>query len=211
MKQNDIKTIWMNAHKKNQAIMENPDTIRRLMKKSHSHIITKIMNEFKLKIAVYSISLFTILGVIFYAFVILKLYFPLSGVLPLIIGSLFLTFMLISEIMRFSFFKSHDDNKSLKDSSIDYRTRLKRIKSFDFYIILALCYGIACLFSFGYLLNFVGIKDFSQSAELSGLLIIFIILLLIVPWLMKSGINKRYNKFDISLKSTRDYLNDEVS
>ena len=205
MKENDIKTLWMNAHKFNQSIMENPDDIRELISKSHSHIINKIMNEFKLKIAVYSISLLTILGVIFYAFVILKLSFPLSGVVPLIIGSLFLTFMLISEIIRFNFFKSQDDNISIKDSSINYRARLKKIKSFDFYSILALCYGIACLFALGYLFNFVAIKDFSQSAELSGLLITFIILLLIVPWILKSIIFKRYNKIDFSLNSTMDY------
>ena len=211
MKENDIKAIWMNAHKKNQAIMENPDTIRTLMKKSHCHIITKITNEFKLKIAVFSVSLLAIVGIMVYAFVFLKLSFPLSGILSLIVCSLFLAFMLISEIMRFIFFKSQDDNKSIKDSTINYRTRLKRIKSFDFYSILILCYGIACLFAFGYLFNFVGIKDFFQSAELSGLLITFILLLLIVPWLMKSSINKRYSKFDISLKSTMDYFGNEVS
>src|SRR5690554_1284160 len=211
MKENDLKTIWMNTHKKNQDIMENPSTIRRLMQKSHCSIISKIMNEFKLRISVYSISLLTILGIALYAFVYLQISFPLTGMLPFIAGSLFLTFMLISEIMRFTFFKSQDDNKSIKDSAINYKARLKKIKLFNFYIILSLCYTIAGLFIFGYLLNLFGIRDFSQFAGLSSLLITFIILLLIVPWLMKTSINKRYNRFDISLKSTIDYLGDEAS
>ena len=211
MKENDLKTIWMNAHKNNQVVIENPNTIRKLMQKSHCNTISKIMNEFKLRISVYSISLLTILGIIIYAFVFLKLSIPITGILPFIFGSVFLAFMLVSEIMRFIFFKSQDDNNTVKQSTINYRARLKRIKSFDLYIIVALCYGIASLFILGYLLNLGGIKDFSQTAELSGLLITFIILLLIVPWLMKSSINKRYNKFDISLKSTIDYLGDEVS
>lgn len=211
MKENDIKTIWMNVHKNNQVTMENPDAIKKLMHRTHSRVISKVMNEFRLRIVIYSISLLTIIGIMLYAFVFLKLSFPLSGILPLVIGSLFLAFMLISEIMRFIFLKSQDDNKSIKDITMDYRTKLKRIKLFDFYIILGLCYGIACLFTYGFLLDFRGFKTFSQLTELSGLLITFILLLLIVPWLMKSSINKRYSKFDISLKSTMDYLGDEVS
>lgn len=206
MKENELKNIWKNAHKKNQDVMENPETIKKLMQKSHCHIISKIMKEFKLRIVVYSISLLTILGIMLYAFVFLKLSFPLSGILPFVVGSLFLAFMLISEIIRFSFFKSQDDSKSIKDSTTNYITRLKRIKSFDFYLILALCYGIACLFAFGYLFNFGGMKDFSQSTELSGLLIAFVLLLLFVPWLMKSSINRRYSKFEVNLESTMDFL-----
>lgn len=211
MKENDIKSIWVNAHRTNQFVMESPYAIKKLMQKSHSGIILKIMKEFKIRIYIYSISLITILGITLYAFVFLKIRFPLSGILPFVAGSLFLTFKLISEIMRFNFFKGQDDNNSIKNSTINYKTRLKRIKLFDFYIILVLCYGIASLFTFGYLLNIGRIKVFFQSSELLGLLISFIILLLIIPWLMKFSVNKRYIQHDISLKSTMDYLDDKVS
>lgn len=211
MKEYDIKTIWMNIHKNNLSNIENPVTFKKLMQQSHSRIITKVMNEFKLRILIYLISLLAILGIVVYAFVYLKLNCSFLVILPFAIAGLFLTFKVISEVIRYIVLNNQDDNKPIKEATANLRNRLKKIKAFDFYINLSLCYGIAGLFTMGYLFDFGGFKIFFQSTQQSGLFTIFILILLVIPWIMRTSTERRYQKYDLSLKSTVDYLSDDAS
>ena len=211
MKENDLKSIWCTIHEKNQDYVGNLETLKARMKKSHSKTISKIINELKLKILIYSIALFTLIGLILYAFVYLSIELSLSISLPFILVGSFLIFKVISEINRYLVFNNRNDNLSIKDSTIFCRKRLDKIKNIDYYITFVLCYGIAIIYSLGYIFNISGLKEFAQSIGLSVLLSVFIFLLFVIPWIIRKSFNQRYTNFSLILKSTLDYLDDDVS
>jgi amino acid transporter len=211
MKENNLKLIWRNIHEINQDNMETPDTLKICMQKSHSKIISKIMNELKLKILIYSVSLFVLISLILYAFVYLNIEASNSIFLPFVLAGSFLIFKVVSEINRYLVFNNRNDNLSIKDSTIIFRKKLERIKNIDYYITFALCYGIAIIFLFSYIFNLIGIKEFIQTTGLSILLFVFVLLLFTLPWIIRKSFYQRYTNLSLNLKNTLNYFDDDVS
>ena len=125
MKQNDLKSSWQQIHKYNQGRIDNPDTLSAIIRKPHGQIITKIMNDFKLKISIYSFVFLTLIGLMFYAFVYLKIQLSVSLILPFILAGLFLIFKVVSEIIRYLVFNSQNDNLSIKEASVFFYMKTK--------------------------------------------------------------------------------------
>ncbi len=211
MKENNLKIIWQNIHEITQENMENSDTLKICMQKSHSKTIAKIMNELKLKILIYSIALLVLISLILYAFVYLNIEISNSIFLPFVLAGSFLIFKVVSEINRYSVLNNRNDNLSIKDSTTIFRKKLERIKNIDYYVTFAICYGIAIIFLFGYIFNLIGIKDFIQSTGLSILLFVFVFLLFSVPWIIRKSFYQRYTNLSTNLKHTLNYFDDDSS
>jgi len=174
-------------------------------------MISKVMKGLKLKILVYFISLFTLLGLAIYGFTYLNIQLSNSIGLPFFLAGLFLLFKLSSEAIRLIVLNSQRDDLTLKEANIYLIKKLRRIKSVDFYFHLLLFYTIAIFFLFSYLFNINNLKSWAQSTNLTGLLITFVCLLFITPWLIRKFDNHRYHHIINHLKKSLNYLDEEGS
>jgi hypothetical protein len=203
---NNLKSIWKLAHESEVYNMSNPDTIQSIMRKSHSTSFSKVMKEIKLKIFIYLISLLTLTGLIAYGFMYLRIELSTAIGLPFVFAGLFLIFKSSSEIVRYRILNNQRDNLSIKEASVYFGKRLAIIIKVDFIIYLVLFYTMAIFFLLGLFLNIGGIKTWAISTNLSGLLLIFSLLLFITPWLMRKILNQRYKEVIRNLNNSIDYF-----
>jgi hypothetical protein len=100
---------------------------------------------------------------------------------------------------------------SLKDSSVVFCKKLKRIKTTDFIIYMVFFYLSAILIVFNYLKDIGGVKNLSLDTEIVPvpLLGILILMLLSVPWFIKYLNHQRYKKLFSNLKESVHQLNDQ--
>ncbi|MCF8358858.1 MAG: hypothetical protein K9H26_08880 [Prolixibacteraceae bacterium] len=169
------------------------------------------MKEIKLKIFIYSTSLLTLIGLVIYGFIYLKIELSTAIVLPFMFAGLFLIFKSSSEIVRYSILNNQMDNLPIKEAGIYFGERLAKIIKIDFIIYLALFYSMGIFFLLGLFLNIGGIKAWAISTNLSSLLFIFSFLLFITPWLIRKILNQRYKDVNLNLKNSIDYYIDEAS
>jgi len=203
---NNLKSVWKLAHESEVYNMSNPDTIQSIMRKSHSTSFSKVMKEIKLKIFIYLISLLTLTGLIAYGFMYLRIELSTAIGLPFVFAGLFLIFKSSSEIVRYRILNNQRDNLSIKEASVYFGKRLAIIIKVDFIIYLVLFYTMAIFFLLGLFLNIGGIKTWAISTNLSGLLLIFSLLLFITPWLMRKILNQRYKEVIRNLNNSIDYF-----
>ena len=203
---NNLKSIWKLAHESEVYNMSNPDTIQSIMRKSHSTSFSKVMKEIKLKIFIYLISLLTLTGLVAYGFMYLRIELSTAIGLPFVFAGLFLIFKSSSEIVRYRILNNQRDNLSIKEASVYFGKRLAIIIKVDFIIYLVLFYTMAIFFLLGLFLNIGGIKTWAISTNLSGLLLIFSLLLFITPWLMRKILNQRYKEVIRNLNNSIDYF-----
>ena len=211
MNQNNLKTIWKLAHDSETYNMSNPDTLLSIINKSHSSSLSKVMKEIKLMIFIYSISLLTLIGLIVYGFIYLKIESSTTIGLPFILAGLFLIFKLSSEIVKYNILNNQRDNLPLKEASIYFGKRLTNIIKVNFIVYLVLFYSMGIFFLLGLFLNIGGLKTWAISTNLSGLLLTFSLLLFIIPWLMRKILNQRYKEVILNLNNSIDYFMNEVS
>lgn len=211
MNQNSLKSIWKLAHESKAYNLNNQDYIQSIIRKSHSSGFSKIMKEIKLKIFIYSTSLLTLIGLVIYGFIYLKIELSTAIVLPFMFAGLFLIFKSSSEIVRYSILNNQMDNLPIKEAGIYFGERLAKIIKIDFIIYLALFYSMGIFFLLGLFLNIGGIKAWAISTNLSSLLFIFSFLLFITPWLIRKILNQRYKDVNLNLKNSIDYYIDEAS
>lgn len=209
MNQNNLKTMWEKAHATKSYNTINRNTISAIIHKPHGNIISKIMKELKLKILLYMLSLMTLIGIMLYGFGYLEIQLSTSLGTPFILAGVFLLFKIGSEVIRFLVLNIQKDNLPIKEATLYFSKRLRRINKIDFYIHLSLFYSMATAFLLGYLFDISRFKSWTQSANLSGLLLIFIFLLIITPWLINMYNNQRYNEINKKLKNSMVYLADE--
>lgn len=207
MNHNNFKILWKEAHETQADNIITPETISALIHKPHIPIISKVMEELKLKILVYFISLFTLIGLAIYGFAYLNIQLSYSIGLPFFLAGLVLLFKLSSEVIRLIVLNCQRDDLTLKEANLYLSNKLRQIKLVDFYAHLILFYSIAIFFLFSYFCN--NLKSWAQATNLSGLLITFVFLLLLMPWLIRKFDNHRFHKIINHLNKSKDYLDEE--
>lgn len=190
----------------NKDMIGEPVNIEKIRGLEHAKSISRFLTDLKVKIAVYSTALLTLIGILIYAFVYLNLGISIPMILPFVVAGLFLFSMVTSGLIRLYILTKESNKFSIKESAIFFSKRLKKIKLIDFVIYLSLCYTLALGFAFGYLTNFDGIKLFFNPGEMKILLVVFISILLIIPWVIKNSFNQRYRDLFSYLDEVINYL-----
>jgi len=115
---------------------------------------------------------------------------------PLVLAGIFLLISATSEFVRLLVLTKTADNLSLKDSSLVFCKKLKRIKTTDFIIYLVIFYLSAIFIIFNYLADIGGVKNLLWYNEIVPvpLLGILILMLFSVPWFIKYLNSRRYKK-----------------
>jgi hypothetical protein len=141
MEKNDIKLMWQKINPVNSSLREID--IEEIIKKSHSKIILKTLNMQKTKMLIYSSVLIVYLGLMTYAFVILKLNLSIQAVIPLSLTGLFLFIRTIFEINGFRLLQSTKSDIAIKESIFSFKQKLNHVKMIEFISTLIYCYGWA--------------------------------------------------------------------
>jgi hypothetical protein len=213
MDKNDLKSMWRDAHYTNSEINFSKVSIEEAMSSKHSKVVSKTLLDVKLKVLLNTLIFIIYIGLMTYAFLYLRLNLSINSLVPLALVGIFLLITATSEFVRLLVLTKTADNLSLKDSSLVFCKKLKRIKTTDFIIYMVFFYLSAALIIYNYLTDIGGIKNLSWSNEIVPvpLLGILILMLLSVPWFIKYQNNRRYKKLFSNLKESVYQLNDQSS
>jgi len=211
MDKNDLKSMWQVAHYTKGESNLSIESIEKTMALKHSRVISKSLLDVKIKVLLYALIFLIYVGLMIYAFVYLRLNLSVNSLVPLALAGIFLLIGVTSEIVRLLVLTKTADNLSLKDSSLVFCKKLKRIKTTDFIIYLVIFYLVAILILYNYLTDIGGVKNLSWYNEiipvpLSGILIL---MLLSVPWFIKYLNNRRYKKLFSDLYESVQQLNEQ--
>jgi hypothetical protein len=210
MVRDDLKMMWNDAHITNQEITDDKTGIKKSIKMKHSKAVSSVLSDVKMKMLIYSIVLAIYFGLILYAFVYLSLRLSINSVIPLTLAGLFLLVKTTSEVIRLTILTKTADNLTVMGSLLFFRKKLNTIKRIDFLAYLVFLYLLAILTSYNYITDIGGIKNFSWSNGILPvpLLLVFILMLLLMPWFLKYQHNRRYKKLYSDLNDSVRYLND---
>lgn len=198
MEKNDIKLMWQKINPVNASLREAD--VEEIIKKSHSEIILKTLNMQKTKMLIYSSVLIIYLGLMTYAFVILKLNLSIQAVIPLSLTGLFLFIRTIFEINGFRLLQSTKSDIAIKESIFSFKQKLNHVKMIEFISTLIYCYGWAIG------IVWVVINDFNGLIKsLLPLLVLLILILLIIPWCIKY-FHPQYKNLYTSLDKDIEFL-----
>ena len=211
MDENDLKSMWREAH---YTISENNFSkvnIEKAMRLKHSKVISKILLDVKLKVLLNTLIFLIYVGLMIYAFVYLRLNLSVNSLVPLALVGIFLLVTATSEFVRLLVLTKTADNLSLKASLLIFYKKLKRIKTTDFILYMIFFYSSVIMIIFNYLTDIGGVKNLSWGTEIVPvpLLGILILMLLSVPWFIKYQNNQRYKKLFSNLKESVHQLNDQ--
>jgi hypothetical protein len=211
MDKNDLKSMWQDAHCKDSENIFSEDSLEKTMAMKHSKAISKSLSDVKLKVLLYTLIFLIYAGLMIYAFVFLRLNLSFNSLVPLALAGIFLLVTATSEFVRLLVLTKTSDNLSLKDSSLVFYRKLKRIVTTDFIIYMVFFYLCATLIIFNYLTDIGGIKNISWGNEIVPvpLIGILILMLLSVPWFIKYQNNQRYKKLFSNLKDSVHQINDQ--
>lgn len=212
MDKTDLKSMWDNAHLPGQDVNYDKVSVEKAITMNHCKTISKILSDVKLKILVSAMILLIYIGLMVYALVYLDLELSVYSLFPLTLAGLFILAMTTSEIIRLIVLSKSADNMSVKESSLYFRKKLDRIKTIDFMSYLVFLYLLAILIVSGYLKDIGGVRNFSLRNEILPVpfLGIFILMLLIIPWLIKYQHNKRYKNIYLNLNKSAHILNGDA-
>lgn len=210
MENNDLKSLWQNAHIKNQESIYDNLSVEKIIGMNHSKTISNILLEVKSRIAVHSFALIILIGLMIYALVYLGLNLSINSIIPFSLAGIFLLFRTIIEISNLIILNKGTNNLSVKASMLFFRKRLKRIKTIEFLSTLILLYTLAILITIGYINDIGGVVNLFNPGTFQPLLMIFILILLLIPWIIKYNYNQRYKKIFSGLSDPADQLNDEI-
>jgi len=211
MDRNDLKSIWRDAHYSKSDSHFSEESLEKTMALKHGKAISKSLLDVKIKVLLYALIFLIYAGLMIYAFVFLRLNLSVNSLVPLALVGIFLLISVTSEIVRLLVLTKTADNLSLKDSSLVFCKKLKRIKTTDFIIYLVMFYLSAILIIYNYLTDIGGVKNLSWYNEIVPvpLLGILILMLLSVPWFIKYLNNLRYKKLFSDLMDSVHQLNDQ--
>jgi len=212
MDKTDLKSMWDNVHFTSQDVIYDKVSVEKATTMNHCKAISKILSDVKLKILVSTMILIIYIGLMVYAFVYLDLDLSVYSLVPLTLAGLFILAQTTSEFIRFLVLAKSADNMSIKESSLYFRKKLDRIKTIDFLSYLVFLYLFATLVLFGYLKDIGGVRNLSWSNEILPvpLLGVFILMLLIIPWLIKYQHNQRYKNIYLNLNKSASILNGDA-
>ena len=155
----DLKSIWYEAHTKNDENIYNKVDIEKTIRMNHSKAISKVLSDVKLKILISLMVLVIFTGLMIYAFLYLKLHLSLNSIIPLTLAGLFLLFKTTSEINRLFIITKTADNMSIKESLLFFRKKLNKIKTIDFLTYLIFFYLWATGITYCYIKDIGGVKN----------------------------------------------------
>ena len=199
MENTDLNRMWQNAHTQNEGKTSEGINIEEITKMNHCKTISKILSDIKLRILLYSLILSLFICLMLYAMVYLGINFSISSIVPFSLVGLFLLISTTMEINRFIVLTMNADNLPIRASQKFFRKKLNRIKAIDFLSYLILLYLMAILVIRGYIQDIGGFKNLSGSNEFQPIILIFITILLLAPWVIKYQNNQRYRKIDSDL------------
>jgi Flp pilus assembly protein TadB len=196
MDKNDLKSMWREAHYTKKESNFSSEILQESIALKHSKAISKSLLDIKLKVLLYTMMFLIYAGLMIYAFVLLKLILSVSSLVPIALAGIFLLITASSELVRLLVLTRTADSLSLKDSSLVFCRRLKRLVTSDFIIYLVFFYLSATLIIFNYLTDIGGVKNLSWSTGIvpAPLVGIIILMLLTVPWFIKYQNSRRYKK-----------------
>ncbi len=211
MDNNDLKSMWRDAHSTNSEINFSKVSIEETLSLKHSKVISKTLFDVKSKVLLYTLILIIYVGLMIYALIYLKLNLSLNSLVPLALGGIFLLITATSEFVRLLVLTRTADNYSLKESLLVFCKKLKRIKTTDFIICIIFFYVSAILIVFNYLTDIGGVKNLSRDTEIVPvpLIGILVLMLLSVPWFIKYQNNQRYKKLYSNLSESVHQLSDQ--
>ena len=211
MDKNDLKSMWRDALNTKSESHFSKEGLEKTMALKHSKAISKSLLDVKLKVLLYTLIFLIYVGLMIYAFVYHRLILSVNSLVPLALVGIFLLVTATSEFVRLLVLTKTADNLSLKDSSVVFCKKLKRIKTTDFIIYMVFFYLSAILIVFNYLKDIGGVKNLSLDTEIVPvpLLGILILMLLSVPWFIKYLNHQRYKKLFSNLKESVHQLNDQ--
>ena len=211
MDKNDLKSMWRDAHYTKSESNFSKESLEKTMALKHSKAISKSLLDVKIKVLLYALIFLIYIGLMIYAFVYLRLNLSVNSLVPLALAGIFLLICATSEIVRLLVLTKTADNLSLKDSSLVFYKKLKRIKTADFIIYLVIFYLFAILIIYNYLTDIGGVKNLSWHNEIVPLPLLgtIILMLLSVPWFIKYLNNRRYKKLFSDLNESVRQLSDQ--
>ena len=211
MDKDDLKLRWQEANYNNSENNLNKEGLEKTMALKHSRVISKSLLDVKIKVLLYALIFLIYIGLMIYAFVYLRLNLSVNSLVPLALAGIFLLICATSEIVRLLVLTKTADNLSLKDSSLVFYKKLKRIKTADFIIYLVIFYLFAILIIYNYLTDIGGVKNLSWHNEIVPLPLLgtIILMLLSVPWFIKYLNNRRYKKLFSDLNESVRQLSDK--
>ena len=211
MDKDDLKLRWQEANYNNSENNLNKEGLEKTMALKHCRVISKSLLDVKIKVLLYALIFLIYIGLMIYAFVYLRLNLSVNSLVPLALAGIFLLICATSEIVRLLVLTKTADNLSLKDSSLVFYKKLKRIKTTDFIIYLVIFYLFAILIIYNYLTDIGGVKNLSWHNEIVSLPLLgtIILMLLSVPWFIKYLNNRRYKKLFSDLNESVRQLSDQ--
>ena len=195
MEEYNLKEFWQEMHTETEV---KPVYVREVIRKKHCNVISQTIHRQKILICLYTCFLAMSVATSIWDMCIIG-----SASLSLWTASAFLLFLLLSSIGHYQLLIRSADLYSIKDSGVMLRKRLRRRINIDFSIYLIFFYGTASRFIIQYFKDFEGLK------ELSFVLILFVCILLTIPWLMRYQQKHRYRYYLNSLAKSQNQL--EVS
>ena len=195
MEEYNLKEFWQEIHTETEV---KPVYVREVIRKKHCNVISQTIHRQKILICLYTCFLAMSVATSIWDMCIIG-----SASLSLWTASAFLLFLLLSSIGHYQLVIISADLYSIKDSGVMLRKRLRRRINIDFSIYLIFFYGTASRFIIQYFKDFEGLK------ELSFVLILFVCILLTIPWLMRYQQKHRYRYYLNSLAKSQNQL--EVS
>ena len=206
----DLKMIWRNAHLQNKGKISEGINIDEIIKMNHCNTISKIISDIKLRVFLYSMLLSIFGGLMIYAIGYLGINFSMSSIIPFTLVGLFLLISTTTEMIRLIVYSQNADNLPLKKSQNYFHRKLNRLITIDFFSYMIFLYSLAIIVIREYLQDISGFKNLSGiNRSQTTIMAIFILILLLTPWIMKYQNNRRYRKIDSSLNNSTDQLNDE--
>jgi hypothetical protein len=211
MDKNDLKSMWRDYHYTKSESNFSKESLEKTMALKHSKVISRSLLDVKIKVLLYALIFLIYVALMIYAFVYLRLSLSVNSLVPLALVGIFLLVTATSEFVRLLVLTKTVDNLSLKDSSLVFCKKLKRIKTTDFIIYMVFFYLSAILIIYNYLTDIGGVKNLSLGNEIVAvpLLGILILMLLSVPWFIKYLNNQRYKKLFSNLMDSVHQLNDQ--
>lgn len=196
MENEDLRSFWQEIHTEDTS-KSIPENIQTAIRMRHCRIISKILSDQKRKAWLYFVAFIVSLFLCIWDLTITT---KLS--LSLLTVTAFLLFSAFSEISRFRLLSQSADTVSIKESTCLIRRKLDRIQRINFAACLLFFYGTVIRFTFVFL------NDYQALKELSLILIVFVLILLVLPWLMKHQHNRQYKQYLFSLEKSISSLDD---
>ena len=195
MEDNNLKKFWKEIHAETES---KPVDIKEIIRKKHCNVISRTLRRQKILICLFSLFLVLSVATSIWDTVIMG-----RASISLWSISAFLLFIFLSGIGHYQLLTRSADLYSVKESGMILKRKLERRIDLDFIIYLIFFYGTAIRISIMYF------SSLGEWKSISYILIFFVGIFLVIPWLMRYLQKYRYRYYFNLLDKSRKLL--EVS